>query len=365
VRRKVEAKSRLLRQIPDAEVNSDDLVYIGRCLAQVSSTSPPPGPPPQATIFDVAGRELQRAGVISLSTVGRPTADLADVDRTAVKTGFASAQGTIRNSIQPRSFETEVGFIVYGTRLRNAISVQGINTDIWSEGDGTLSSTRVRLWPDTNWRAGSVVLHFADGSGTVIAALAGYIANVVVENGSVVNVSYVPSMNNWRWFDYQQYREQLDQLHAVVASAARYGVFRIEGGKEDKNRNAERLADKIRILKGIDPTLGLYAAYAYADADLIDKARSVYDFMRGDLGTDIFDVAMLSGVLSENRVGDHHPVPFCPMLSQGWTLLRVKAVRLPPKVDAARDHLRPSLWTTFNPRGMELVMEAMNLERLR
>src|SRR5262249_25505304 len=70
----------------------------------------------------------------------------------------------------------------------------------------------------------------------------------------------------------------------------------IEGDRETRTAVAQRLADQIRVLKGIDPTLGVYAAYAYADANLTDQTRSVRSFMQGDLGIDLFDVALLAGV---------------------------------------------------------------------
>jgi len=117
------------------------------------------------------------------------------------------------------------------------------------------------------------------------------------------------------------------------------------------------------MLKGIDPTLGIYAAYAYADAGLTDKVASVRSYMRGDLGTDLFDVAMLSGALS-GRVptgrGPEGVMPCCPMLSQGWGLLRVKDVRLPEPLVAARDHLRVSLWMTLDRAGMQIVERALH-----
>jgi hypothetical protein len=47
------------------------------------------------------------------------------------------------------------------------------------------------------------------------------------------------------------------------------------------------------------------------------------------------------------------------MLSQGWGLLRVSGVRLPPAVARVRDHLRLSLWTTFDPEGMDIIINAL------
>jgi hypothetical protein len=159
---------------------------------------------------------------------------------------------------------------------------------------------------------------------------------------------------------YEYEAKRLDELHATVATAARFGVFRIEGPKAARNSTAAQMADRIRLLKGIDPTLGLYAAYAYADAGLMEQVRSVRGYMRGDLGVDLFDVAMLSGDLSGKPPGDPRgPYPFCPMLSQGWALLRVKDVRLQEDVVPVRDHLRPGLWTTLDREGMTIAEKAL------
>jgi hypothetical protein len=159
------------------------------------------------------------------------------------------------------------------------------------------------------------------------------------------------SDNSWRWADYQQHRPRLERLRATVASAARFGVFRVERDQ------ASAVADEIRYMKSIDPTLGLYAAYAYSDAGLGDKVRSVQAYMRSDLNADLFDVAMLAGTLTGSQYGPP-VVPFCPMLGQGWGLLRVRGVRLPQALLRAADHLRPALWTTFEPTGMDIIQEA-------
>ena len=146
---------------------------------------------------------------------------------------------------------------------------------------------------------------------------------------------------------------RLERLRAIVAAAARLGVFNVERDK------ANAVADEIRYMKSIDPTLGLYAAYAYADAGLRDHVRSVQGFMRDDLNADLFDVAMLAGTLTGSQYGPP-VVPLCPMLGQGWGLLRVRGVRLTQALLQAADHLRPALWTTFEPAGMDIIEEAFH-----
>ena len=116
--------------------------------------------------------------------------------------------------------------------------------------------------------------------------------------------------------------------------------------------------------KFADPTLGLYAAYAYNEAALTEDVRSVAEIMRGDLGVFLFDVAMLAGELNDRMVSSE-VVPFCPMLSQGWDLLQARNIRLPDGIESARGHLRPALWTTLEPGGMDIVITALQRGQLQ
>lgn len=206
----------------------------------------------------------------------------------------------------------------------------------------------------------TVGLMFGDGSGTVVAALPGFIGTLTVDDGRVTSFTYLPSANSYRADFSAQRKAQLEELHALVGAAAKYGAFRFEGAEEDRIRAAARLADQIRVLKGVDPTLGIYAAYAYADANLTEQVRSVRSFMRDDLGADLFDVALLANALSGKQIETPtDAVPFCPMLTQGWQLLRVKNVSLPELVDKARFDMREALWTTFGPNGMASIFSAI------
>lgn len=364
VRARAEAKSIRLSQLPDTQVVSGEDTYIARVAGSVQL--PPAGSLVDPTIQDLARVELSRVGVRSLDVID-PGSSAPAIASLATETGFASARDAILDATArgPGRFETQSGFAVSGARVELAVGNSGMRTELLTPGGGPGQTALVRV--DTRGtRAGSVALRFTGGSGTVIAALDGYIGNVVVDAEGVSNVSYVPSQNNWRFSEYNYQRKHLENLHAVIATAARFGVFRIEGEREIRARAAAQLADRIRIMKGIDPTLGLYAAYAYADAGLMNQVRSVRDYMRGDLDADLFDVAMLSGSLS-GRGPAHNvrTVPFCPMLSQGWGLLRLKDVRVPPAVDTARDHLRGALWTTFDAEGMEVLISALQDGRLR
>ena len=115
--------------------------------------------------------------------------------------------------------------------------------------------------------------------------------------------------------------------------------------------------------KFADPALGLYSAYAYNEAGLVEMVRSVADLMRGNLHAILFDVAMLAGELTRGDL-PADVVPLCPMLSQGWNLLAARDVRLPETYKIAQANLLPALWTTFDLPGMDLVMQALHEGKL-
>jgi hypothetical protein len=161
-----------------------------------------------------------------------------------------------------------------------------------------------------------------------------------------MNVTYLPS----GYVDEQQTR--LDELRALVTTAAQYGVFRIEGAKD-----ARRLADQIRLFKRTDPALAIYAVYAYADAVLTEQVLSTQSLLREELHGDLFDVALLADTISGKRIkGQSDVTPFCPLLTQGWQLLRAKNISLPERVELARNDMRDALWTTFGNRGMSSIL---------
>lgn len=357
VPRKARAVSITLRQDPDAEICSDEPRYIGHVSTATRVTNSGSSEP---TLSDVATRAIgtEVGG-------GRPQHSDAALQRVATASGFNAASDNISlarglsNELSARS-----GFVISGARLVSVTARPGIKTGFVNSPAASSPSALVEVDVRAA-HATSVALRFDDGSGTVLAALDEFLGNVVVDEGAVTSVSLVPSQQNWRRSAFESEGKRIEQLHAAVATAARFGVFRIEGPAGTRERTSAQLASTIRMLKGIDPTLGLYAAYAYDDAGVSDQVRSVRGIMRGDLGVDLFDVAMLTGDLSGRTLGGPGgPYPFCPMLSQGFGLLRVRNVRLPSAVAPAADHLRRSLWTTFDREGMQIVIDALSAGRV-
>jgi hypothetical protein len=352
VPKRAQAASISLTQRPDSMVVSSDATFIGHAGANIQHAT---AAAPLPTVTDVAGVTLRTAGVTAM-TVTRYVASDEPLKTASTKSGYSDAHNLILTSRGlPTQVASTTGVIVSGSSVKGALARPGIGVRTL-DGDGFRTPALVEVALGAA-RAASVLVQFPDGSASPVAVIRGYVANLVVDKGGVNNISYVPARDNPMRGAYESQIEQLGQLHAAVGTAARFGVFRFEGPAATRATAASQLADKIRVLKGIDPTLGMYAAYAYDQAGIAAQTRSVRQILRGDLSVDLFDVAMLAG--APVGVGAEAVFPFCPMLSQGWSLLRVKNVKLADAVEAARDHRQASLWTTFGPAGADGIAAAL------
>lgn len=349
-----------LNQRPDAQVTSDDDVHIAKAARIVRARSDDS----VASVKYLAALSLDAVGLRGL--VQRPVIlneNRDNFERAALaldaNTGFSQSKTAI--SEQMSLFADFVasaplhlrntGFFIAGEPVEIAHAIVDGVSRPFSHIDRNVLS--IDLPPG---RPASALIQFRNGTSTLLAALHGYVGNVVVARNGVINVSYLPRGGGYD-------SDRLRTLHASVATAARFGVFRIERPEGSRASSGAQLADTIRMMKSVDPTLGLYAAYAYADVGLMSQVRSVREFMRRDLDVDLFDTAMLSGALAKKE-GLRTTAPLCPMLAQGWALLRVSGVELPRDLQACRRYLRPSLWTTFEAKGTELLVDAMSKGRL-
>jgi hypothetical protein len=339
--------------IPGLEKMTGFAVKIGKQLerfdlrADRPSRGPPDRPKAPRRAAPAPSVATLARDIITAAVAGENSMQAANrIDRAS---GLAEVITQFSGTGPVDRFETETGFSVTGAQIARALSPR-FPTYLLGMKDGLGVDPMNAGGPPST----SVLIEFEGGNGTVLPALRGFIGHIFVDQGVVVNVNYVPANNNWRWPEYERERERLESLRAAVAAAAALGVFRITP------EEAQSFADKIRVLKGLDPTLGLYAAYAYASAGLDRQVKSVLAYMREDLNTELFDIAMLArrGV-SPAETAAQTILPFCPMLRQGWSLLAVRDARLPDAVNAARDWLLPALWTTFAPEGVTILRDAI------
>ena len=349
-------------QTPDAIVETVLPAYLSRLapggIRPTAKPRPhrgvaPPLPPddeapPSRTASRIASL-LIHADLDVLPPMGYESDDLAELPPV-----LKNDAEIVRSAVGRVQFESECGFTIIGSDVR-VLESPGAHCDVGPAGSKTCHIQVSSLDRGRAERPSSVVIEFENGRGCVLAALPGYVGTAIVDRAELANVTYEPSQNSWRWDMYRGRVDQLETLRGLVASATRHGVFRIQGD------HAGEIAERIRVLKAIDPTLGIYAAYAYNDAGMFDRVRSVASFMRDDLNGALFDVAML-----ERRPGSEMQLleapevtPFCPILSQGWALLAAKRVRLPREVREAGQYRAPSLWTMFEETGLALVRSAV------
>lgn len=348
-----------LNQRPDALVTSEDDIYIASAAKTTSARTTDT----TASVIHLAAASLDQVGLRGLFQRA-PVVDnkFATAARALdAQTGFSKSQVEMAGGI--RTFEDFVengsgrlgstGFYISGQSIKAAfVIVDGVARPFNRISENAITVDLPR------GRAATALIQFSDGSSTMMASLHGYVGNVVVAHNGVINVTYLPRDGGYD-------RNRLNALHAAVATAARFGVFRIEREEGGGKNAGAGLANSIRMMKSVDPTLGLYAAYAYSDAGIQREVESVRRYMRDFLGLDLFDTAMLSGAFARKEATLRTTTPLCPMLAQGWALLRVSNLELIKDVYACRNYLRPSLWTTFEPQGTDLLLDAMQQGRLK
>lgn len=221
------------------------------------------------------------------------------------------------------------------------------------------------LEPDQ--QADAVLVRFADGSGMSLSVLPGFIGVVIADAGRIVTVNYLPSRaNELGWEIYSDRRKEVESSKALMVTLALHGQLRMT------SPTVRAVASELRRYKRVDPTLGLFAAYAYALSNINAEVVSVYRHMYRDGQPVLFDVAMLASQAPQatqlppavaEPLRRLNFAPWMPLLSQGWLLLGEFEQFMPPLLWEARRYLLPGLWTQFAPEGMELLENNVVVQR--
>jgi hypothetical protein len=356
-----------LTQRIEINVPSSDDVYLARVRRLTVTAPAPPLSPPEAA----GPRERSLGPPPSPAASGKEAA--AAIERSATNTAFGlgsdlklmdvgkMAERQVRNRLPDRQyehFETQMGFILWGSSVRRAIAAPKLPNVVVDILDAGEKKTPAVIRVDSQQPL-SIVVEVADGRCIILAGLPGYIGHATFDVEGLSNVSYVPSANHWRWSEYIQRRDEIDRLRALVALAVDRNMFRVSSREA-----ADQLASRIRILKSIDPTLGLYAAYAFSQSGNDAQILSVLDYMRGDLNAEFFDIRLLASRYVSARESTAPVVPLCPMLTQSWHLLRARRAALPLVFKDVIPSLSGSLWTTFEPDAAKEILEAAVKEKL-
>jgi hypothetical protein len=254
----------------------------------------------------------------------------------------------------PDHFESECGIKVRGASILQFAMAEGQGQLLGSEGN----LLRIQALNEP----ASVVLRFNGNFGTVIPAIPGYLAALTFEGAELIDVAFEPSANTGIWKEYAVRAEEIRTLRGIAASASQHGRFRLDNASD-----ALSIAKKMQFAKSVDPTLSLYAAYAYHDLQETQRIRTMADFLRNLLnGSTFFDLALLGRLLIDKTVDRQSGcIPFTPMFSQGWPLLRAHRVHLDPALNGIERTLRDSVWSLFNGDGVEMLRNSLLSRRVR
>ncbi|MDP3662447.1 MAG: caspase family protein [Nitrosomonas sp.] len=360
-----------LQQNPEIRVESDLPKYLGELVTAMPDFAAPPGTDPSGSRVPSFGPSLRSPSTSDALEMLKQShflghKDLLSTEALKDDSGQAMSReiDELLNARGRVSFETRTGFTVHGVKVVSAMTT-GTLCDVFEESG--VSQVRVHIDPQSPilfaYRSLSTLIRFNSGSGVCLAALPGFIGTVVVaEEGRVLSVNYTPARGTPAYGEYEQVADDLERRRAFAAVAARNGSFTLD------RKEATDAARYLRMLKSVDPTLGIYAAYAYAQVGGQEGVESVYRYMSENIyGYNPpvpFDVAMLAHRNGPWPEAYRFP-PTMPMLTQGWALLGGLEHSMHPAALNARHHLIPSLWTAFTTEGMDILEESMTLGDFR
>jgi hypothetical protein len=288
-----------------------------------------------------------------------PVSQLPPADRAIRET---AARVVAADSAVPSHFESGKGFVVHGTNP--LVQASSPNAQIFvSNGAAVVWSLEPVI---------DVLLIFADGSGTVLPAIAGFIASLTLEGGTLLSVSYEPmdpsqrtdphlAQDHWpeRWREARELGGQLRETRALIAAMSQAGTFRLDADGPLRRERAGQLARQIQMAKTYDPSMAIYAAYAYYDLQMGERNVEMGGYLARDLGMVFFDLALVTDTFSRrSEVSSEvfYPVfPTMPMLSRGWSLLPDASEQQSSPLIELQRYVRRSLWTLFDPQGVAFL----------
>jgi hypothetical protein len=269
----------------------------------------------------------------------------------AVGTEFAHTVDTVARPFGPERLESDCGIKVRGARVADIFAPRASAVVLDDE------VVRVNELPNGG---ASVLVQLRGGFGTMVPAIADFVVGLTFDEGELVDMAYEPSASSWRWSVFARKADELRALRAVAASSSRHGRFELE------REEAGAVARRMQLAKGVDPTLAVYAAYAYHDLQHIERIRGMSDYLYNDVGVRLFDLELLGRRLIDTSIGPaDHVVPFLPLLSQGWALLRAHRVTLHPTLRGIESTMRDSVWSLYGPDGLARIRDALALGEVR
>jgi hypothetical protein len=193
----------------------------------------------------------------------------------------------------------------------------------------------------------AAIVDLGDDRYVATAIIPGFIGGIHVGPSGVDVVSY--QAGDGSPYEDERYNAGTPGALAWLGAAAKYG-FRDWAIDEANQR-----ADYFRNFKHVNPTFGIYAAYAYERAGNRDEIRSMIRAFEAAQQTIPYDLIFLTGTKPESLTVP--VVPRYPLLTQGWAYLDEAAVH--PAIAAARSSLAPTVWACPTGRAGQELFDAV------
>lgn len=276
-----------------------------------------------------------------------------------IKLKVGPTKRSMRNLVN--NFRKDYHFFTMEKLFREEMTglhVTGINKPL-------IFSRRESDWKNRAYNASTRVFNFNDidlGGGAIylvgnkrsdryypVNVIPGFFTHVIFEKGEILTVNYYPTSGNAK-YEARRFADEVAERKAHIILAAKNGIF----------QGTQELAGYLRSYKHLDPTLGLFAAYAYFQRGDYAGVRSVFDFMLNDRQTIVGDIWLLN-FLSRGTVWDPYPyeIPL-PLLTEGWSYLKM----LDNPYEELSSQLQPGLWTSFTRKGFDFLYHRYNFRQI-
>ncbi|KIQ66156.1 hypothetical protein TR51_00145 [Kitasatospora griseola] len=299
------------------------------------------------------------------SDPARAAADSAAARLTARVTARFSASGAMRfdhiDAIGPGTHRATADLLIglppSAARItaQAALRVHGAQFDrSHAKGVGIQQVATDLLYLDVgvDRAVADVLVSFSTGHCTVVPAFHGKLGTLTVEDGQLVDVSYLPLPGSAGAEACAPLEQEYLPYRARVAADSRYGL---QWWMREQIREAPQdLMTRFDSIGALDPSIAVYLAYALADLGRRDLLRQLLRTTDGQQERPLFDVALLA------EQPGRPCVPFMPLLSRGWPLLAAEGPDSRALLEVPGRQL--SHWTLFADTAFDALRTLLDSE---
>jgi hypothetical protein len=209
--------------------------------------------------------------------------------------------------------------------------------------------------------AASLLLGLEGGVGTLVPVIPGVITSLAFgPGGDLVDVSFdIASRGRLARPPAQQAVKEARHRAAVAVTSAR-GLLRPD------EHLVSGLVDATLSTSPINAAMALYTAYLCHDGQVLNPVRVMADRLTEQLGVAFLDLELLNQRRVNKRdVLAGRVLPAVPLLSQGWSVVRGRDLRLVSEQETLHGSLLDSQWSLYDRAGCDVLRRAMGRGEFR